>query len=66
MNLRLTDQEADDLRRQAEVEGVSQQDVARAAVREYVQRRAHKSRVAESSKYGAQRYDVALKALGSI
>lgn len=36
MNLRLTDAEADALRRKAEQEGRSMQDVARSAIAEYV------------------------------
>lgn len=39
MTLRLTDEENDDLRRTAERENRSMQDVARQAIREYVQRR---------------------------
>jgi len=38
MTLRLTDDEADALRRRAELESRSMQDVARSAVREYVER----------------------------
>ena len=39
MTLRLTDEENDDLRRTAERENRSMQEVARQAIREYVQRR---------------------------
>ncbi len=39
MTLRLTDEETDDLRRTAERENRSMQEVARQAIREYVQRR---------------------------
>ena len=42
------------------------QAVALSAIDEYVARRAHKARVAESSRYGADFYAVALKELGSI
>jgi hypothetical protein len=38
MTLRLTDAEADALRQRAQLEGRSMQDVARAAVREYIDR----------------------------
>jgi hypothetical protein len=38
MTLRLTDNETDALRRRAQREGRSMQDVARAAVREYIDR----------------------------
>ncbi|MPQ96466.1 ribbon-helix-helix protein, CopG family [Modestobacter sp. I12A-02628] len=37
MTLRLTDEEADALRRQAQLEDRSMQDVARQAIREYVE-----------------------------
>lgn len=39
MTLRLTDAETDALRRQAELESRSMQDIAREAVRDYVERR---------------------------
>jgi predicted transcriptional regulator len=39
MTLRLSDEEAENLRRTAERENRSMQDVARQAIREYVQRR---------------------------
>ncbi len=39
MTLRLTDAEADALRTRAELEGRSMQDVARQAVREYIEQR---------------------------
>jgi predicted transcriptional regulator len=42
MNLRLTDEEADALRRRAEQEGRSMQDVARTAIVEYVSDRPHR------------------------
>jgi predicted transcriptional regulator len=45
MNLRLTEDEAETLRAQADVEGRSQNDVARAAIREYVARHRHLARV---------------------
>ena len=38
MTLRLTDQETEALRRRAELEGRSMQDVARQAVRDYIER----------------------------
>ncbi|RWZ53264.1 ribbon-helix-helix protein, CopG family [Labedella phragmitis] len=41
MTLRLTDAETDALRRRAEFESRSMQDVAREAVREYVERHSH-------------------------
>ena len=66
MTLRLTDDETESLRAQAEREDRSMQEVARAAVREYVDRRAHKVRVAEASRRNADRYAEALETLGRI
>jgi predicted transcriptional regulator len=42
MNLRLTDDETEALRRKAEQEGRSMQEVARAAIAEYVSDRRHR------------------------
>lgn len=56
MTLRLTDEEADALRRQAEREHRSMQEVAREAVREYVERRTHTARVDEALDVLAPRY----------
>ncbi|NAZ82103.1 ribbon-helix-helix protein, CopG family [Kineococcus sp. R8] len=46
MNLRLTDEEAEALRRRAEQEGRSMQEVARAAIGEYVSDRPARLRAA--------------------
>jgi hypothetical protein len=46
MNLRLTDAETDALRRKAEQEGRSMQEVARAAIAEYVSDRPQRLRAA--------------------
>ncbi|MCO7221898.1 ribbon-helix-helix protein, CopG family [Klenkia sp. PcliD-1-E] len=46
MNLRLTDDEAEALRARAERDGTSMQDVARAAIREYVSDRPARLRAA--------------------
>lgn len=46
MNLRLSDPEADALRRKAEEEGRSMQEVARAAISEYVSDRPRRLRAA--------------------
>lgn len=46
MNLRLTDAEADALRRKAEEEGRSMQEVARAAIADYVSARPQRLRAA--------------------
>ena len=45
MTLRLTDDEKDALRARAQREGISMQEAARRAVREYVARREHRDRV---------------------
>jgi plasmid stability protein len=49
MTLRLTDEEQAALRARAEAEGISMQDAARRAVREYVARGEHRSRVARAA-----------------
>jgi predicted transcriptional regulator len=64
MTLRLTDEETEALRAQAEREGRSMQVVARAALRQYIERDAHRSRVAASAREGAARYAEALRRLG--
>lgn len=56
MTLRLTDEESEALRLQAEVERRSQHDVVRAAVREYVSRRAHMAEVREALEVLTPRY----------
>jgi predicted transcriptional regulator len=45
MTLRLTDDEHEALRERAEAEGISMQDAARRAVREFVARGEHRDRV---------------------
>jgi len=64
MTLRLSDEEADALRAQAEAEGRSMQDVARAAVREYVDRRAVTQKVDEALDILTPRYRDVLDRLG--
>ena len=49
MTLRLTDDEQEALRVQAEAEGASMQDVARRAIRTYVERSRHADRVANAA-----------------
>lgn len=66
MTLRLTPEETEALRRQAEAEHRSMQEVVREAVREYVMRRAHKARVRESSRRGADVFAEALDRLGNL
>lgn len=64
MTLRLTDDEAEALRMQAEIEHRSMQDVAREAVREYVARHAHLARVDEALNVLTPRYAELLDRLG--
>lgn len=64
MTLRLTDDEADALRGQAEAEGRSMQDVAREAVREYVARRVKHARMNAVMDRELPRYAEALERLG--
>jgi predicted transcriptional regulator len=49
MTLRLTDDEQAALRRRAEAEGISMQEAARRAVRDYVERGSHRDRVSEAA-----------------
>lgn len=49
MTLRLTDEEQEALREQARLEGISMQEAARRAVREYVERSQHRARVTAAS-----------------
>ena len=64
MTLRLTDEEQDALRERAAAEGISMQDAARRAVREYVSRAEHRDRVASSSALVMDRHADALRRLG--
>lgn len=64
MTLRLTDEETEALRAQAEIEARSMQDVARAAVREYVARRGNVPLVDEELQYVVTTYKEALRRLG--
>ena len=64
MTLRLTDEETDALRAQAAKEDRSMQDVARAAIRQYVARQGHEGLVDDELKYVVEKYAVALRRLG--
>jgi predicted transcriptional regulator len=64
MTLRLTEAETEALRRQAEIEGRSMQDVARAALRDYVARRGNAALVDGELQYVVTRYAEALQRLG--
>jgi predicted transcriptional regulator len=64
MTLRLTDAETQALRRQAQREGRSMQDVARAAVRDYVERSARRELLDRVLDEELPRYAEALRRLG--
>lgn len=64
MTLRLTDDEADALRRRAQREGRSMQDVARTAVREYVERTSRRELLDQVLDQDLPRYAEALQRLG--
>jgi plasmid stability protein len=64
MTLRLSDDEAAALRLRAEEEGVSMQDAARRAVREYVARGQHSDRVAAAAERVKVAHAEALRRLG--
>ena len=64
MTLRLTDDESDALRRRAQREGRSMQEVARAAVREYIDRASRRELLDEILDEELPRYAEALRRLG--
>jgi hypothetical protein len=64
MTLRLTASEADALRRRARLEGRSMQEVARAAVREYVDRSSRRELLDRVLDDELPRYAEALRRLG--
>lgn len=64
MTLRLTDTEQDALRDRAEAEGISMQEAARRAVREFVARDQHRDRVGEASRRIIDAHAGALECLG--
>jgi plasmid stability protein len=64
MTLRLTDDEQAALRERAAAEGISMQDAARRAVREYVARGAHRDRVAAAAQRIQDVHADALRRLG--
>jgi len=64
MTLRLTDEEQAALRRRAEREGISMQDAARRAVRDYVAEGEHRDRVAAAAKRVRRAHADALERLG--
>ena len=64
MTLRLTDDEQDQLRRRAQDEGVSMQEVARRAIREYTARTHHRDRVSGAARRVLDAHADALDRLG--
>jgi predicted transcriptional regulator len=64
MTLRLTDQETEALRHRAELEGRSMQDVARQAVRDYIERNSKRELLDRVLDAELCRYTEALERLG--
>ncbi|MCA1844626.1 MAG: hypothetical protein LC792_15830 [Actinobacteria bacterium] len=64
MTLRLTDEEQAALRDRAEAEGISMQEAARRAVRDYVARGQHQGRVRAAADRVTQAHADALERLG--
>jgi hypothetical protein len=64
MTLRLTDEERDALRAVADADGISMQDAARRAVREYVARQEHRGRVGRAAQQVMLKHTEALDRLG--
>lgn len=64
MTLRLTEDEQAALQAQAEAEGISMQDAARRAVREYVARHQHQARVSAAAAHIMEVHADALDRLG--
>jgi len=64
MTLRLTDEEQRALRERAEDEGISMQDAARRAIREYITRGQHWDRVSRAAERVKVAHGDALRRLG--
>ncbi len=64
MTLRLTDEEQTALRDRAAVDGISMQDAARQAVREFVERGNHRDRVSTAARRIMDVHADALRRLG--
>jgi plasmid stability protein len=64
MTLRLTDEEQRALRERAAADGVSMQDAARRAIRDYIARSEHRSRVALAADRVTEAHGDALERLG--
>ncbi len=64
MTLRLTDGEQAALKARAEAEGISMQEAARRAIREFVARSDHRDRVSQAAELVKDRHRDALRRLG--
>ncbi len=64
MTLRLTDDEQEALKTRAELEGISMQEAARRAVREFVSRGNHRDRVGQAADLIGENHADALRRLG--
>ncbi len=64
MTLRLSEEEHEALRERAALEGMSIQEAARRAVREYIARADHRYRVSASAELIMERHGEALRRLG--
>lgn len=64
MTLRLTDDEQDALRKRAANEGVSMQEIARRAVRQYIDVEDHRDRVFASARRVMEAHAEAIERLG--
>jgi hypothetical protein len=64
MTLRLTPEEQDELRRRAAIEGISMQEAARRAIREYVEHSEHRDRVVASARRILEAHRDAIDRLG--
>lgn len=64
MTLRLTDEEHEALRERASLEGISMQEAARRAVREYVASRDRRDRIDAAAALVMKRHGEALQRLG--
>ena len=64
MTLRLTDAEQEALKARAEAEGISMQEAARRAVREFIARSDHRDRVSRAAEVVMESHSDALRRLG--
>lgn len=64
MTLRLSDEDQQALREQAQKDGISMQEAARRAIRAYTDDRGHRERVVEAAREGMTLYSEALERLG--